>query len=180
MGLPPPPVRLYGEAAINFLESIGVELFESTLSIDDVVYDGSYGEQILAENGVHLYEDGIIIEGKMADFANKTRQKASDTTRAMGRKFADKADRYIYDKAAQKHENIRKKMMADLDKQHSPEDYERIGKKYASKNAKNVRNTNRGYKTVDRVHRKIDNVAYMLAPRRTMDEVTIFSDIEII
>lgn len=61
------PLVLTETDADNFLESVGIELFETTLSINGVMYNGTYGESILAENGIFLYEDGIVLEGPEAD-----------------------------------------------------------------------------------------------------------------
>lgn len=62
-------VTLSGLAADNFLESIGIDInIESkTISIGEMIIDGIAGEDILAENGIFLYEDGIVLEGKQAD-----------------------------------------------------------------------------------------------------------------
>ena len=59
-------VILTNNDADNFLESVGVELFEDSIAIDGTLYEGAYGESILEANGIFLYEDGIVLEGKQA------------------------------------------------------------------------------------------------------------------
>ena len=61
------PLVLTEGAADEFLESVGVRLFEDEISIDGTLYEGAYGESILEENGIFLYEDGIVLEGKQAE-----------------------------------------------------------------------------------------------------------------
>lgn len=72
------PLVLTESDADYFLESVGVELFEDSIGIDGTLYEGAYGESILAENGIFLYEDGIIVEGKQKDeyLARKAKEKA--------------------------------------------------------------------------------------------------------
>ena len=72
------PLVLTEDAADEFLESVGVELFEDEIGIDGTLYEGSYGEEILAEHGIFLYEDGIVLEGKQAEEykARKAKEKA--------------------------------------------------------------------------------------------------------
>ena len=60
------PLVLTEDAADAFLESVGVKLFEDTIYIDGVMYEGSYGESILEANGIFLYEDCIVLEGEAA------------------------------------------------------------------------------------------------------------------
>ena len=60
-------ITLYSEAADKFLESVGVELYEDHVVIGEDAYLGADGEAILNENGIFLYEDGIVLEGKQAE-----------------------------------------------------------------------------------------------------------------
>ena len=60
------PLVLIESDADNFLESVGVRLYEDEISINGTLYEGVYGESILAENGIFLYEDGIVLEGEAA------------------------------------------------------------------------------------------------------------------
>lgn len=61
------PLVLVEADADSFLESVGVKLYDNEISINGTLYEGSYGESILAENGIFLYEDGIVLEGKQAE-----------------------------------------------------------------------------------------------------------------
>ena len=63
----PPPITLTEADADSFLESVGIQLYEDKISINGTLYEGSYGEEILNENGIFLYEDGIVLEGKQAE-----------------------------------------------------------------------------------------------------------------
>lgn len=60
-------ITLYGEAADDFLDSVGVELYEEHVVIGENVYIGADGEAILNENGVYLYKDHIVLEGQQAE-----------------------------------------------------------------------------------------------------------------
>ena len=68
-------------AADSFLESVGVKLYDNEISINGTLYEGTYGESILAENGIFLYEDGIVLEGKQAEEykARKAAEKKAET-----------------------------------------------------------------------------------------------------
>ena len=62
------PTRLYGEVADNFLESVGVSIFDDgDIAIGESIFDLSTGCDILEENGVILCEDCIVLEGKQAE-----------------------------------------------------------------------------------------------------------------
>ena len=60
-------VALFGEDADKLLESLDIELGESTIAIGENVYDGAEAEQFLNENGILLYDDHIVLEGKQAE-----------------------------------------------------------------------------------------------------------------
>ena len=61
-------VKLYGEVADNFLESVGVSIFDDgDIAIGESIFDLSTGCDILEENGVILCEDCIVLEGKQAE-----------------------------------------------------------------------------------------------------------------
>lgn len=71
-------VKLYGEVADNFLESVGVNIFDDgDIAIGESIYDLSTGCDILEENGVILCEDCIVLEGKQAEEykARKAKEK---------------------------------------------------------------------------------------------------------
>lgn len=62
------PVKLYGAVADNFLESVGVSIFDDgDIAIGESVFDLETGCDILEENGVILCEDCIVLEGKQAE-----------------------------------------------------------------------------------------------------------------
>lgn len=69
------PLVLTEDAADEFLESIGVELFEDEISINGTLYEGAYGESILEANGIFLYEDGIVLEGEEAEKYKARKEK---------------------------------------------------------------------------------------------------------
>lgn len=60
-------ISLFGVDADEFLESISVELYSDHITINEMPMDGCTGENILAENGIFLYEDGIVLEGEQAE-----------------------------------------------------------------------------------------------------------------
>lgn len=73
------PVRLYGEVADNFLESVGVSIFDDgDIAIGESVYDTETACDILEESGIVLCEDCIVLEGKQAEEykARKAKEKA--------------------------------------------------------------------------------------------------------
>ena len=59
-------IDLHGQDADNFLEHIGVSINtnNSTITIGEFTMDGYLGQTILAENGIILNEDCIIVEDK--------------------------------------------------------------------------------------------------------------------
>lgn len=71
-------IALFGEEADNFLESVGVTLYENTIAIGENEYNGSDAEAFLNENGITLYEDHIVLEGQQAEEykARKAKEKA--------------------------------------------------------------------------------------------------------
>ena len=81
------PIALTEVDADAFLESVGVELYKDSIAIDGTLYEGAYGEEVLAENGIFLYEDGIVLEGKQAEEykARKAKEKEDrDRERVIG------------------------------------------------------------------------------------------------
>ena len=71
------PLVLIEADADSFLESVGVELFDDEIAINGTLYEGAYGEEILAENGIFLYEDGIVLEGKQAFAYSHAKKRAA-------------------------------------------------------------------------------------------------------
>ena len=71
-------IALFGQDADNFLESVGVALYENTVAIGENVYDGAEAEEFLAENGIFLYEDHIVLEGKQAEEYKARKAKERD------------------------------------------------------------------------------------------------------
>lgn len=64
--------------ADEFLESVGVELFENHATINGEAYSGPDAEFILEENGIFLYEDCIVIEGQQAEEYKKRKAKEAE------------------------------------------------------------------------------------------------------
>ena len=96
------PLVLVEADADAFLESVGVKLYDNEISINGTLYEGSYGESILAENGIFLYEDGIVLEGKQADEYKARKKKEQmdidkkDRDREKRRTLAGNKDRGVY------------------------------------------------------------------------------------
>lgn len=60
------PVILRGAEADAYLESVGVVMYNDHITINEMSMDGITGEKILAENGITLNEDHIVLEGERA------------------------------------------------------------------------------------------------------------------
>ena len=84
-------VALFGQDADEFLESVEVALYENTVAIGENTYDGADAEAFLAENGIHLYEDHIVLEGKQAEEYLERKQKEFD---ANMRKYSEYDSKY--------------------------------------------------------------------------------------
>lgn len=164
------PITLYGEAADKFLESIGVELYEGYVVIDENTFLGADGEAILNENGIHLYEDHIVLEGNYAkDFAKKTAEKTKAITKRMFIKAGEKTKDIlsnsvkkigVYDDDNKRNEKAKKK-------------YEKDQKKYEKDQKKWDRQEARKRKLDEREIRK----QLMKSPK---NESTIFGNIDLI
>ena len=76
-------VILCGTEADSFLESYGITLFSDAVVIGEMVMDGITGENILAENGITLNEDHIVLEGKQAEEykARKAKEEQAEDNR---------------------------------------------------------------------------------------------------
>ena len=61
------PVILRGTEADAYLESVGVIMYNDHITINEMSMDGITGEKILAENGITLNEDHIVLEGERAE-----------------------------------------------------------------------------------------------------------------
>ena len=88
------PLVLTEDAADEFLEAVGVKLYEDEISINGTLYEGSYGESILEANGIFLYEDGIVLEGQYADAFNDWNKDRKHN------KYKKEIDMAIRDKAS--------------------------------------------------------------------------------
>ena len=89
-------VRLYGKVADNFLESVGVSIFDDgDIAIGESIFDLSTACDILEENGVILCEDCIVLEGEQAEEykARKAKEKA-DAKKAYDER--NKPNKYQY------------------------------------------------------------------------------------
>ena len=73
-------IILRGEEADSFLESCDITLFTDAVAIGEMVMDGITGEKILAENGITLNENHIVLEGKQAEEykARKAKEKEKE------------------------------------------------------------------------------------------------------
>ena len=97
------PLVLTKDAADAFLESVGVKLFEDTISIDGVMYEGSYGESILEENGIFLYEDGIVLEGMSKEDYLRTKEERQRNADEQHKKDAYNGSEYFVTPANTQH-----------------------------------------------------------------------------
>lgn len=72
-------IKLYGKVADNFLEEVGVDIFDDgDIAIGESIFDLSTGCDILEENGIVLCEDCIVLESEAAEKykARKAKEKA--------------------------------------------------------------------------------------------------------
>ena len=69
-------VILRGAEADAYLESVGVVMYNDHITINEMAMDGITGEKILAENGITLNEDHIVLEGERAEEAKAAKEKA--------------------------------------------------------------------------------------------------------
>ena len=60
-------IELVGQEADNFLEDSGITICDDEIIIEDAVVEFDAAIEHLAENGISLYEDCIILEGKQAE-----------------------------------------------------------------------------------------------------------------
>ena len=67
--------------ADEFLESIGIALYENTMTIGESVVFGADGQDALQEHGIFLYEDCIMLEGEQAEAykAKKAKEKEEES-----------------------------------------------------------------------------------------------------
>lgn len=95
-------ITLYGEAADDFLRSVGVELYEEHVVIGENTFLGADGEAILNENGIFLYEDHIILEGQEADAYRARKAKEENENNPLNdkhnRRFTAKYGNFPSDK----------------------------------------------------------------------------------
>lgn len=73
-------IRLEGQEADNFLEASGITICDDEIIIEDAVVEFDAAIEHLAENGISLYEDCIILEGKQAEEykARKAKERQED------------------------------------------------------------------------------------------------------
>ena len=71
-------IILRGEEADSFLESYGITLLSDAVAIGEMVMDSITGQNIMAENGIILNEDHIILEGKQAEEYLKRKMKEKE------------------------------------------------------------------------------------------------------
>ena len=69
-------VILRGAEADAYLESVGVVMYNDHITINEMSMDGITGEKILAENGITLNDDHIVLEGERAEEAKAAKEAA--------------------------------------------------------------------------------------------------------
>lgn len=93
------PVRLYGAVADNFLESVGVSIFnDGDIAIGESIFDLDTACDILEESGVILCEDCIVLEGKQAEEykARKAKEKTDAEKAYRDRNINSTNNKYDY------------------------------------------------------------------------------------
>lgn len=126
------PLVLVEAAADSFLESVGVKLYDDEISINGTLYEGVYGESILAENGIFLYEDGIVLEG---EYAEKYRERKEEEENKLYKGFrAEKknAERRRHDTGTR----VMSKQNPNYSKRYSDRKYNQILKADAKRDRK--------------------------------------------
>ena len=71
-------IRLEGQEADNFLEASGITICDDEIIIEDAVVEFDAAIEHLAKNGISLYEDCIILEGKQAEEYKARKAKEKD------------------------------------------------------------------------------------------------------
>lgn len=95
-------IELVGQEADNFLEASGITIRDDEIIIEDAVVEFDAAIEHLAENGISLYEDCIILEGKQAEEYKARKKKEQmdtykkDRDREKRRTLAGNKDRGVY------------------------------------------------------------------------------------
>ena len=71
-------IILRGAEADAYLESVGVVMYSDHITINEMAMDGITGEKILAENGITLNEDHIVLEGERAEEVKAAKEKEAE------------------------------------------------------------------------------------------------------
>lgn len=71
-------IILRGAEADAYLESVGVVMYNDHITINEMSMDGITGEKILAENGITLNEDHIVLEGERAEAVKAAKAKEAE------------------------------------------------------------------------------------------------------
>ena len=197
------PLVLTEADADSFLESVGIELFETTLSINGVMYNGTYGESILAKNGIFLYEDGIILEGPEADkyrarkaeeqrIAKSKDESLKDNHRRRINANSDHAslDRATYkvaselsnrhNSAADAYQKVIKYYRDELRGKNDGSEYGKLDADFERKRAHRRRLEDNVGSAVDAAYRKQRREEKKKKNSSTVKESTIFDNVEII
>lgn len=103
-------VILKATDADSFLESYGITLFTDAIAIGEMVMDGITGEKILAENGITLNEDHIVLEGQQAEEYKARKARETEAKKKAEKERTEK--RYKNDTVGDKKKNVVK----DLDR----------------------------------------------------------------
>lgn len=61
--------------ADEFLESIGVTLYENSMTIGETTISGIEGQNVLEGYGIFLYEDSILVEGEQAEAYKRKKEE---------------------------------------------------------------------------------------------------------
>ena len=184
------PTRLYGEVADNFLESVGVSIFDDgDIAIGESIVDLSTGCDILEENGITLCEDYILVEGEYGNTAKKFGDRVITNMKKAGRKMLTHGDDdAVKARNKEKLKNAHDRKMSNFDKvdernrllyaKHDPEKYERMSKINAQRRAAATKAFEKADKRIDKVHDMVRRMESRV--NSSKNESTIFSDIEII
>ena len=181
------PIRLYGVVADNFLESVGVSIFDDgDIAIGESIYDLSTACDILEESGIVLCEDCIVLEGKQAEEYKARKAKE------LGEKSTSDYERIIRRGHVNRMRGKDSDVKSRVRKAHNMVDNEDKRRYEALEKARNS-DYNRDYqKNLANARKHFNNMAgkvssasdavdrHMRRHPKQYKESTIFSDIEII
>ena len=180
-------IKLYGEVADNFLESVGVSIFDDgDIAIGESIYDLSTACDILEENGVILCEDCVVLEGKQAEEYKARKAKE------LGEKFTNDYERTIRRGHVNRMRGKDSDAKSRVQKAHIIVDNEDKRRYEALEKARNSDYSQDYQKNLANARQHFNNMAgklssasdavdrHMRRHPKQYKESTIFSDIEII